>query len=144
MPKVFGHCAAGCDYEVPTKKEFDAYATTTSRFPAPTLNTEKKLTDHGYYFIGYGFDHYQYHFGLVYWAGVEIEIPATISCSSTSVGNDLQIICGKVASDGSITIKSRYTTISGEIRIEEVTDGNIYTAKIVDTALPDLADGESY
>lgn len=139
-PKIYGHCPAGCEWEVPHKSDFDAYMKVASRFPEPTLNNAKKLTEgSGYYYLKTSFRSH----GVFYWKeGSDISLPADVYM----VGTQCQMISISVSSDG--TLKSYYGVLKKDeewtLR-EDITDTtSFYTAKIVDTELPDIAEGESY
>lgn len=55
-PRIFGHCAAGCDWEVPHKSDFEKYAAMTVKLSAPAVIENNTLPSEGYYYITISID----------------------------------------------------------------------------------------
>lgn len=138
-PKIHGFCAAGCEWEVPHKDEFDKYAKMASRFSAPTLNSAKKLTEGtGYYYIIVKdpSDAVWHSFGIIYWEeGVGTNAPPYVVG-----GTNIAIYTLAISSTGDLSFVQFYSNATSD-RTEYA---NFYTAKIVDTTIPTSAEEESY
>lgn len=138
-PKIVGYCAAGCEWEVPHKSDFDAYCKMASKFPEPTLNAAKQLDGAGYYYMRISTGNVYANY-FVYWDGSSAMQLSLDIHTGTGEGNRLEVV------EHILHINK-----SGKIVVEEVTrwDGGYnnsspeftaYTAKIVDTELPEQAE----
>ena len=143
-PRIWGHCAAGCEWEVPHKGDFDAYRKVSSRFPEPTLNAEKKLVESGYYYIEIGGSStMRIVFGIVRFEGNILYLPSATFAGNSA--NPFHSMAMSVGADGSMKIEEFKISSSGVTSTEDATGTyNIYTAKITDVELPELAEGEAY
>lgn len=144
-PKIWSNCDAGCAWETVHKEDFDTYRSMASRFPTPTLNTEKKLTEAGYYYIvAQDRGGFRYSFGVVYWDGSALACQ-TISIRSENVVDYYRFSIGQ---SGNFAIDS-YTHHLEDVT-RNLTEGDrtkyfdFYVAKIVDTSIPTSAEEESY
>jgi hypothetical protein len=147
-PKIWGHCAAGCEWEVPHKEDFDTYRDFASQFPTPTLNAEKKLTEgSGYYLVrAVNYSGTETIFsGVIYWE----EGVVTLLSSKVMVGGEtataLYVTNGYVDTDGAIKYNHQYLYKDHTGSMIDITEEyTIYTAKIKDVTVPDIAEEESY
>lgn len=66
-PKIYGHCAAGCEFETVHKDDYDAHMTLFPKWNAPS--SEITLTEAGWYFVEFTYLGSVYTLGLVYYDG---------------------------------------------------------------------------
>ena len=149
-PRIWGHCAAGCEWEVPHKGDFDAYRKMASLFPEPTYNKDRKLTESGYYYLEYksiggNAPFPRWAVGVFYWKqGEEMCLPAF---GITSVGTSaVNLLCTHISADGVISLTGTNIGATVEASLDYTGTGSVqvYTAQIVVGELPELAEGEAY
>lgn len=114
--------------------------------PTPTLNSEKKLTEAGYYKIQAFVSGYEVKdFGIIYWDGA-----TRTRCPSVVVagGNGVEIHAVTIDQSGSIYMSGHGYILGDATMSGDATEWDIYTAKLVspssvDTSLPS-AEGVSF
>lgn len=102
------------------RNDTDANTSKLARaFPAPSLNSAKKLTSAGYYFISARASGY-YNFGLIYWDGT-----STVNTPYTAADNTY-IYELRISGAGAITIVMN----AGKGESDMTAEFSIYTAKV--------------
>ena len=119
-PRIFGHCAAGCDWEVPHKSDFDAVASIIARFPAPTVLESKTLPGAGYYFISCGGIN-----AVVYWDGQSTTaFQNNVNVSAQDDNLNFSTYSGFIAADGKITVQQKEISINLSTKTSSVNTKN--------------------
>ena len=110
-PRIFGHCAAGCEWQVPHMSDFKKYAAMTVKLPVPEIIEGNKLPSEGYYYITISIDDGSHYFsmGVVYFKpnsgtfascnGYDLEIYADGRCYVKSYSDALIKVARLVESD---------------------------------------------
>lgn len=154
-PKIWAHCAAGCEWETVHKEDFDTYRQMASRFPLPTENTEKKLPEAGYYHIkvkpsGVSDMVEMADFGIIYWDGEKVTNTPLSILSNHEITSNSDVVClciqgfCKIGSDGSLNLYSHMCTGTQSALHNYTANSKFYTSQIKDVIIPESAEEESY